>query len=76
MKKLAFIVISCCALISCSENEYTVDEFMKNEQLWKEWLKKCDNGEVRPELLNCINAYKAKDKLISHNVDFFKNFGK
>ena len=76
MKKIALLIISSLALVACNEKEYTVDEFMKNDQLRAEWIKKCENGEVRPELLNCINVAKAKDKLISHNKDFFKNFGK
>lgn len=74
MKRLALLIIS-VTLIACSEKDYTVDEFLKNDELRSEWLKKCDNGEVRPELLNCINAKKAADKIQNNNFDYLLNFG-
>ncbi|OOF66774.1 EexN family lipoprotein [Rodentibacter sp. Ppn85] len=76
MKKLALLLISGIALVACNEKEYTVDDFMKNDQLRTEWLKKCENGEVRPELLNCINSKKAIDKMRTHNFDYLDNLGK
>lgn len=77
MKKLLFIVVSLISLSACKEERsYTVDEFLKDDHLRAEWVKKCENGEVRPELLNCINSLKAKQKKQNHNKDFFTNFGK
>ena len=77
IKKFLFALVSLLSLPACKEEKsYTVDEFLKDDHLRAEWIKKCENGEVRPELLNCINVAKAKDKKISHNLSYLKNFGK
>lgn len=78
VKKIVLCVLASLFLSACNEKEesYTVDDFMKNDSLRAEWVKKCENGELRPEELNCINALKAKNKKRSHNKDFFTNFGK
>lgn len=76
--KMVFILFGVLSLSACKEEKsYTVDEFLKDDYLRAEWVKKCENGEVRPELLNCINSMKAQSKKQSQNFDYFlDNFGK
>lgn len=63
MKKIIFIFLSIFLLSACNEKTYTVDEFMKDDNLRKSFVAKCDNGELHREDLNCLNSKKAdRDK--------------
>ncbi|MCX2960633.1 hypothetical protein E5343_06430 [Rodentibacter caecimuris] len=59
MKKIALLCFSifCSA---CNEKIHTVDEFLKNDDLRKSFLSKCNNGELHNQDLNCQNARKAE----------------
>ncbi|WP_165773124.1 EexN family lipoprotein [Conservatibacter flavescens] len=38
-----------------------IDDFKKDEKLRTEFLKKCDNGELHEQDLNCQNVKKASN---------------
>lgn len=60
MKKITFILLSVFLLSACNEKTYTVDEFMKDDNLRKSFVAKCSNGELHRENLNCLNSRKAE----------------
>ena len=60
-----FIFIFSVFLVSACEKNYTVEDFLKDNSLRNEYVKKCNNGELLKDNQNCINALKA---------DFKKNF--
>ena len=45
VKKIVLCVLASLFLSACNEEEksYTVDDFMKNDSLRAEWVKKCEN---------------------------------
>lgn len=60
MKKLlTFTTILVFILTGCNEKTYTIDEFSANKELRNEYNKKCKNGEIDTESLNCQNVFKA-----------------
>ncbi|OCG27558.1 hypothetical protein A9G45_09395 [Gilliamella sp. HK2] len=57
MKKI-LILITAMFLFGCNEKTYTVDDFKNNKELLDEYRKKCENGEIDGDSLNCQNSFK------------------
>lgn len=63
-KQLSIMIIITASVVSCGEKKaHTVKEFMDNENLRSEYLKKCNSGEIPYDDLNCINTRKAYMKI-------------
>ena len=62
--KTILILITAIFLFGCNEKIYTVDDFKNNKELLDEYRKKCKNGEIHGDSLNCQNSHKA---IISKN---------
>ncbi len=45
------------------EKTYTIEDFTKNKDLREKYFKKCKNGEIHPDNLNCINVKKARFRI-------------
>ena len=60
MKKYLLALFAIISLSACSEKTYTVKEFMQDEALRDQFIAKCENGELRPEDMNCINSRQAR----------------
>ncbi|OCG69518.1 hypothetical protein A9G43_00940 [Gilliamella sp. Occ3-1] len=58
MKKI-LIFITAMFLFGCNEKTYTVEDFKNNKELLDEYRKKCENGEIDGDSLNCENSFKA-----------------
>ncbi|MFQ1000005.1 EexN family lipoprotein [Gilliamella sp. BG6] len=58
MKKI-LILITAMFLFGCNEKTYTVEDFKNNKELLDEYRKKCENGEIDGDSLNCENSFKA-----------------
>lgn len=58
MKYLTLFIIA-FFLFGCNEKTYTVSEFENNSELRDEYNKKCINGELNGDSLNCQNVNKA-----------------
>lgn len=80
MKKIFFLIFSVFLLSACKEDEpkeitvivdkvYTVQEFMADKNLQKEYIRKCKNGELPKSNLNCENAFSARRKNNNLNLD-------
>lgn len=75
MKKILLLCFSLFFITAC-EKTYTVDEFMKDDNLRKSFVAKCNNGELHREDLNCLNAKKADrnktmlDGMTEHGTKF------
>ena len=57
MKKI-LMLITALFLFGCDKT-YTVEEFENDEKLTDEYQKKCQNGEIDGDSLNCQNSRKA-----------------
>ena len=62
MKKI-LMLITALFLFGC-DRTYTVEEFENDDKLTDEYRKKCQNGEIDGDSLNCENSRKA---IISRN---------
>lgn len=60
MKRVYLLFFSLFFISACNEKTYTIDEFMKDDDLRKSFVVKCDNGELHREDLNCLNSKKAE----------------
>ncbi|MCX8618895.1 EexN family lipoprotein [Gilliamella sp. B2923] len=58
MKKI-LILITAMFLFGCNEKTYTVEDFKNNKELLDQYRKKCINGEIYGDSLNCQNSHKA-----------------
>jgi ABC-type phosphate/phosphonate transport system substrate-binding protein len=65
MKKLLFVALSVFLLSACAEKEYSIGDFKDDEKLRLSFLAKCNQGEIDPKSVNCLNAYRADDFIIS-----------
>lgn len=76
MKKSYLFLFSLFFISACNEKTYTVDEFMKDDNLRKSFVAKCENGELHREDLNCLNSRKADrnktmlDGMTEHGTKF------
>ncbi|MBS9782723.1 MAG: EexN family lipoprotein [Arcobacter sp.] len=64
-------------VVSIKEKIYTIEDFTKNKDLREKYLKKCKNGEIHPDNLNCINVNRANYKMSLNNttpVDDLSNY--
>lgn len=69
MRKLLVLGSILCGLVltACNEKIYTVEDFSKNKELRNEYRKKCENGELSGDHLNCQNSFKAV--VLSNRID-------
>lgn len=58
MKKI-LILITALFLLRCNEKTYTVEDFKNDKELLDKYRKKCENGEIDGDSLNCQNSHKA-----------------
>lgn len=58
MKKI-LILITGLFLFGCNEKTYTVEDFENSKELRDEYSKKCQNGEIDGNSLNCENLFDA-----------------
>lgn len=58
MKKI-LVLITAIFLFGCNEKTYTVSDFENNRELRDEYNKKCQNGEIDGDSLNCQNVFDA-----------------
>ncbi|WP_404810979.1 EexN family lipoprotein [Actinobacillus pleuropneumoniae] len=66
--KLMLLAFSSFFAVACGEKSYTVDEFMKDETLLNTYKQKCNNGELKPDSLNCLNRAEASKKLFAEEL--------
>lgn len=66
MKKI-FLFITILFLFGCNEKTYTVDEFSADKELLDTYNRKCKNGEIDGNSLNCQNVHKAR--VLKNKVD-------
>ncbi|MDY6216593.1 EexN family lipoprotein [Actinobacillus porcinus] len=64
MKKVILLSLMSIFLSACSEEVITIEQFKADQSLLDSYLSKCKNGELHEEDINCINARKAKTKII------------
>ncbi|MBN6078476.1 EexN family lipoprotein [Aggregatibacter actinomycetemcomitans] len=57
-KKAFPLLLVSLFLFGCEDKVYSRDELTRDISLRNKLLQKCDNGELHPEDLNCINARK------------------
>lgn len=67
MKKIS-LLIGVLFLIGCGEKTHTVDEYLKNETLYNEFMAKCKNGELHEQHINCVNVIKARSQKIKQEM--------
>ena len=56
--KQILMLITALFLFGC-EKTYTVSDFENNKELLDEYNKKCQNGEIDGDSLNCKNVFDA-----------------
>ncbi len=64
--KLRLILVSLVmlGLVGCGEEIHTVNDFKLDKELRTSFLKQCDNGELKSDNQNCLNAKKAKKEIL------------
>ena len=60
MNKYLLLFCVLC-LTACNDKQYTVKDFFHDDNIRATYINKCENGEIRPEELNCLNSKKAED---------------
>lgn len=69
MKKAVLLFFGILFISACNDKTYTVEDFMKDDDLRKSFLSKCDNGELHNQELNCLNSRKAeRDKVMLNSI--------
>ncbi|MWN05325.1 EexN family lipoprotein [Gilliamella sp. Pas-s95] len=52
-------MITAMFLFRSNKKTYTVEDFEDNKEILDKYRKKCENGEIDGDSLNCQNSHKA-----------------